>query len=473
MGEIIKKVRLSNEERLDDSQLEVVESILNLDDNEALMVVGPPGTGKTRVIARASELLMNRGKRILIASHTNRAVDNVLERLPVKDSLRVGRPEKVLDSIKPYLLSYKAETALGSTLKGINARIGELRNTIKSLYSIRDELNRVYPSQYTDKIRRYKSELKNLYETRNRMLIEESELLVHEAKIIGSTLIRSQLPPLDKEVFDIIFIDECSQASITLALLGMIKAKRWVLVGDHKQLLPIFTSLNDQRYRKVSEMLSAFCHMKDRYEHRTLWLRYHYRSNNEIIGFSQIYIYEGKIKPVESCKEKKLNMTDYPPDMEFLNPNLLIVFIHIDGREDVENGGSRSNYAEVNAIVKIVYALIEHGVNSSEIGVITPYRAQRNKIREALSSKEEIEVNTVDSFQGREKDVIIFSITSTEDLTFVEDENRLNVAFTRAKKKLIVIGNINSIKREEQRRSLPLLSNFLEYVEKRKGLFIL
>ncbi|MEM4318136.1 MAG: ATP-binding protein [Candidatus Nitrosocaldus sp.] len=166
-------------------------------------------------------------------------------------------------------------------------------------------------------------------------------------------------------------------------------------------------------------------------------------------------------------------MTDYPPDMEFLNPNLPVVFIHIDGREDVENGGSRSNYAEVNAIVKIVYALIEHGVNSSEIGVITPYRAQRNKIREALSSKEEIEVNTVDSFQGREKDVIIFSITSTEDLTFVEDENRLNVAFTRAKKKLIVIGNINSIKREEQRRSLPLLSNFLEYVEKRKGLFIL
>lgn len=456
---------------LDDSQVEATEAILGLKDNEILLIIGPPGTGKTRVIAKAAFELAMRGERVLIASHTNRAVDNALELLPVEYSLRVGRPEKVLPNIRPYLLSYKARTALGKTLDYIEKEIEKLKNSINSLYEVRNEWLKIdYKDKYNQikpKLSLLKERLKQLYEKRNTMLREESERLISEARIIGSTLIKSQLPPLDKEYFDIVLIDECSQASITLALLGMVKAKRWVLIGDHKQLLPIFQTL-DLRDKNSQRVLSAFCYMLDKYSNRKLWLRRHYRSNDRIIGFSQRYVYNSEIEPDKSCKEIKLRLKRYPQDLAFLDPDLPVVFLHIEGMETIEEGGSRANEAEVKAVGRIVRALKSLGVRSEDIGVITPYRAQRNRIKEELRD-EKLEVNTVDAFQGREKDVIIFSITSTVNLDFVDDENRLNVAFTRARRKLIVIGNIKSI----LRRNESLLYKFVTYAKENNGLFMM
>jgi len=454
---------------LDDSQIEAVEAILGLEDGEVVLIIGPPGTGKTRVIAKAALELSRRGERVFITSHTNRAVDNALEILPVEVSLRVGRPEKVLPRIRPYLLSYKARMALGSRLESLEKQISELRKGLHGLYELRNEWfklgHRERVLKLKDKVGRMKSELKEIYDERNSMLRRESERLVSEARIIGSTLIKGRLPPLVQERFNTVLIDECSQASITLALLGMVKARKWVLIGDHKQLLPIFQTLNHED-KERQRMLSAFCYMLDRYESKTLWLRYHYRSNSEIIGFSQRYIYGGRITPVESCKEIKLKLKGYPANMKFLDPNLPIIFLHVDGVEAVERDGSKTNKSEVDVIKRIIFALKRSGVQSGEIGVITPYRAQRNLIKEALKD-ENLEVNTVDSFQGREKDVIIFSVTSTGSLEFVEDENRLNVAFTRARAKLIVVGSAKSI--NEHRRGL--LSKFILYVRERNGLF--
>ncbi|MEM2593340.1 MAG: AAA domain-containing protein, partial [Candidatus Bathyarchaeia archaeon] len=167
--------------------------------------------------------------------------------------------------------------------------------------------------------------------------------------------------------------------------------------------------------KETPKMLSAFCYMLDKYGDRALWLRWHYRSNSEIIGFSQKHVYKGEIKPVESCKEIKLEIRRFPKDMDFLDPNLPVVFLHVKGKEALEKDGSRFNENEVSAVRKIVSALKGLGVKSEQVGVITPYRAQRNRIKEVLKD-DNLEVNTVDSFQGREKDVIIFSITSTEDL---------------------------------------------------------
>jgi superfamily I DNA and/or RNA helicase len=242
----------------------------------------------------------------------------------------------------------------------------------------------------------------------------------------------------------------------------MIKAKKWILVGDHKQLLPIFKTLKD---KKIQETLSAFCYMLNKYKERVVWLRKHYRSNYEIIGFSSKYIYGGKIVPVENCRKIKLNIKNYPRDMEYLNPDIPVVFIHVNSVESVREDGSRFNDIEAKIAVKIVKVLKNLNVRSEDIGVITPYRAQRDYIKEILGD-DNVEVNTVDSFQGREKDVIILTITSTRDMTFVEDENRLNVAFTRARRKLIVIGNANSIRKEHK-----LLSAFLTYAKERNGYF--
>jgi len=151
--------------------------------------------------------------------------------------------------------------------------------------------------------------------------------------------------------------------------------------------------------------------------------------------------------------------------MAFLDPNKPVIFLDVDGAEIIERDGSRSNSAEIETVKRIVNALKRAGVRSEAIGVITPFRAQRNRIKESIKD-ERIEVNTVDSFQGREKDVIIFSVTSTNDLSFVEDENRLNVVFTRARKKLIVMGKLNPILRWN-----GLLSRFILYAKERDGVY--
>jgi len=453
---------------LDNSQLEAVEYSLGLRDGESLLIIGPPGTGKTRVIAKIAYELSRRGERVLIASHTNRAVDNALEILPVEITLRVGQPEKVLRNIRPYLLSYKARTALGARLKSLEEEILRARREIDGLHRIKEEWHRLGYWEKCEEVRskllNARSKLRKLCEERNSMLSKESGKLVREAKIVGSTLIKSQLPPLVNEHFDTVLIDECSQASLTLALLGMVKARKWVLVGDHKQLLPIFQTLyvTDKR---VQEKLSAFCYMLKKYSERSVWLRWHYRSNSEIIGFSSRYIYDGKIVPVKACKEIKLNVKSYPRGMEFLSAELPVVFLHVNSAESVRNDGSRFNETEAKVVKRIVDTLKSLGVESDKIGIITPYRAQRDCIKELLKD-DEIEVNTIDSFQGREKEVIVFTITSTKDMSFSEDENRLNVAFTRARRKLIVVGNSESINEKYR-----LLSKFLSYVKEKGGYF--
>ena len=179
---------------LNDSQLEAVEYALGLGDGEPLLIIGPPGTGKTRVIAKIAYELSRRGERILIASHTNRAVNNALETLPVEMTLRVGRPEKVLPRIKPYLLSYKARTALGLKLKELEKSILNKKKEVNELYWVVKEYSRLgyweKYKEYKNKLQDVKRRLKEFCEERSLMLRREGEKLVKKAKIIGSTLIK-------------------------------------------------------------------------------------------------------------------------------------------------------------------------------------------------------------------------------------------------------------------------------------------
>lgn len=287
------------------------------------------------------------------------------------------------------------------------------------------------------------------------MLLAESARLLGEAKIVGSTLVKAQLRPMAGQQFDVAIIDESSQALVTLALLGMAKAKRWVLVGDHKQLMPILRTAGEEEAKR----LSAFVYLMSKYPHRVLWLRRHYRSNSKIIGFSQRYIYGGMIEPAERCHSIKLEIEKRGE--EYLDPDRPVVFIHVEGKE-LRSGKSRYNQAEVEAAATVVEALRRAGVKEGQIAVIAPYKAQRNKLKAVVGDG--VEVGTVDAFQGREWDVVVFTVTATEDFRFVENENRLNVAFTRARKKLIVVGNAHAIERGGR-----LLKLFLEYARELGG----
>ena len=261
-------------------------------------------------------------------------------------------------------------------------------------------------------------------------------------------------------------IDEASQASITLALLAMVKGKKWVIVGDHKQLLPIFKTVKSLEERIA---LSAFTSLKNKYEHRHLWLQIHYRSHPKIIGFSAKYVYENKIKPAKVCSTRVLRL-NCEPRLKFLIPQKPVVFVHVKGKSKKVNK-SKQNVKEVEVIYEIVKELINCGVSASSIGVITPYRVQRKIILNKLSeikSEKRIEVDTVDAFQGREKNVIIYSITDTDMSDFSTDPHRLNVAFTRARSKLIVVGNADDVR---NKAGGTLLYDFLKYCYREESVY--
>ncbi len=414
---------------LDIFQREAVESILNLDDGELVLIIGPPGTGKTRVISRAAIELADMGERVLITSHTNRAVDAAIERISPTLAVRVGWPDRVSENTRRHLLEAKVREKLGDRLRTIEAEISKIKKRISK-----------------GRINALKERLDVLYRTRQEIIRRAEREVLDEVKIVGTTLIKSGLKPLSKQEFDTVLIDESSQVSISLALLGMVKARKYVLVGDHHQLLPVFRSVrNSRRY-------SVFIHLKKKYPHRVRWLKRHYRSNSKIVSLTKFF-YEEEIQPAESCGQVILRLKrDVPEPLSPLRP---IVFIWVDGCEKKVRG-SRINVLEAEVCKYIINELVEAGVPESEIACISPYKAQVELLKNIVTRS--VEIGTVDAFQGREKDVVIYSVTSTSDFWFAANPNRLNVAFSRPKKKLIVVGNARAIMRYN-----TVLKRFLEF----------
>jgi len=200
-----------------------------------------------------------------------------------------------------------------------------------------------------------------------------------------------------------------------VALLGMVRARKWVLVGDHYQLPPVFKTLEEAvEQPEAVDPLSAFNRLiKLAGEERAVWLKTHYRSNPAIIRFACERVYGGRVAPHPSCGSIKLKIEPRGYLSQILDPEKPAVFVHVNGQEQAEAGvSSRWNEKEVEAVKAIVAKLIELGVAKGRIAVIAPYRAQRKRLREELD--EGVEVATVDAFQGREKDVVMFSATATE-----------------------------------------------------------
>ena len=445
---------------LDESQREVVKNALGLQEHGLLLVIGPPGTGKTRVIAKIAKEFSDRGERVLIASHTNRAVDNAIELLPIDIALRVGRPEKIHHNVRKYMLGEKARTSLGKKLEELDKEIKIfIKYRRKLLNQLKDakKRNDLYSAKLLEnEIYNYDEPMKIKIEERNNLLKAAQQEIVSESKVIGSTLIKSQLPPLINENFDVVIMDEASQASITLALLGAVKGRKLVMVGDPNQLSPVF-KCNKNRH---PEEFSAFTYLLKRFKGQELWLKIHYRSHPHIINFSSKYIYDNMIKPHPSCWTKKLEI---PAECDpYLDPDRALVFVHVNSKEEYDRTEhSYSNDEEVRVVNEIVNKLIECNVNARKIGIIAPYRAQRNKLHERIN-KDGMEINTIDAFQGREKDLIILDITGTSKhtLKFIGNRHRLNVAVTRARKKLIIVGNYRSITNGGKNNMLYKLLNY-------------
>ena len=354
-----------------------------LEDGQFLLVIGPPGTGKTTFISTASKLLGREGK-VLVTAHTNRAVDNIIKNMEPGFARRIGykvSPEVRKHSIEHALLELTCETGVD--------RIFEKLEKFRGIEGI-------------------------------------TRKLLDEARVVGATLMKCALSHSFLPDFDYVFVDEASQATISEVLAGIFLGKKIILVGDPNQLPPVLRCRNPERFSAFS-FFSLFAD-------KAVWLRTHYRSNAEIIGFSAKHVYGGKIKPHESCKEIKLRFRRTPEKYaDVLDPEKPLVFLAVKGREE-RSGSSRLNVREAEVCCELFEEMKRCGV--SDIAVITPYLAQKELIRSMG-----VNANTVDAFQGKESDVVIFSTVSTSNLKFSSDTKRFNVAVTRARRKLIVLAN--------------------------------
>lgn len=456
--------------KLNQNQKIAVKKVLQA--NKFHIIQGPPGSGKTHTITEIIKHLYFSGKRILVTTHTHVALDNIIERLDSidqKDILRIGRNEKISDKVLKYALDeqiklhpdygkiYEKKSLIeqlqNSDLIFENGIINNYKNKnifnkiFNLLFNIKENKNSQdnshgSPNNFNniDEINEIKKEIDDI---KNNMQHD----IVGGAKIIASTVLSSS-SFLTKDIeFDYVIMDEASQVPVYLALIPLLKTNKFVLIGDNKQLQPI-------RNNNASYLLnkSIFNLLIEKYPNNYTFLNTQYRMNKKISDIASNLYYDNKLLTGDAVKNQKISLKN---NKYFLLNEDVITFIDTSdvNFNEVDLAGGCCNKYESCLVLHLVDALLSNDISCEEIGIITPYRKQKNHIIKLLNNKGiNIECDTIYRFQGREKDVIIISFCKSLNKSlndfqkkFLADENQLNVSLTRSRKKLIIIGNYSML----------------------------
>ena len=401
------------------------------------LIQGLPGTGKSATIAFLTRLFVSRGKRVLLTSYTHSAVDNLLCKLidtgmvsvenissPV---VRIGRES----SCHVKVVSILAQT-VASKAEGYNSGL--------SSRSIIEAANVDY-----------------LYKA------------ISEAKVVGVTALTAPRSPLlAGQHFDVVIVDEAGQICQPAVLGAIMAADKFILVGDHMQLPPLVVSgVADEGGYGISMLMR----LAEGFPDAVAKLTMQYRMNEDICQLSNILTYKGLLKcgndfvrhqKLDQSLSKKFSMIDpiYKPWMECaINPGQPVVFLDTDDNGYLEANGVRAgaggpiNEFEASTVQGIILSLLICGLSNASIGVITPFRSQLRILNEnpALheSRSKGLEICTIDRFQGRDKSIIIISLVRSNNEgnvgRLLQDFRRLNVAFSRAKHKMIIVGSFTTL----------------------------
>ncbi|XP_058204643.1 DNA replication ATP-dependent helicase/nuclease JHS1 isoform X2 [Rhododendron vialii] len=403
-----------SEKNLNNDQRRAIIKILTAKDYA--LILGMPGTGKTSTMVHAVKALLMRGASILLTSYTNSAVDNLLLKLKAQgiDFVRIGRNDAVHEEIRGHCFSAM-----------------DIHST------------------------------------------EEIKVRLDQIKVVAVTCLGITSPLLVNKRFDVCIMDEAGQTTLPVSLGPLMYASKFVLVGDHYQLPPLVQSTEGL---ENGMGVSLFCRLSEAHPQAISALQSQYRMCADIMELSNALIYGNRLhcgsSEVENAKLKYTSSKYVSTWLkEVLDPNRPVIFIDTDMVPALEakDGKTVNNPIEANIIAKITEELVTKGIEVEDIGIITPYNSQTNLIRHVVSTS--VEIHTIDKYQGRDKDCILVSFVRSNESprncisSLLGDWHRVNVALTRAKKKLIMVGSCQTLSK------VPLLKLLIEKIDEQSGIF--
>ena len=448
---------------------------------DVAIVHGPPGTGKTTTLVEAINETLMRESQVLVCAQSNMAVDWISEKLVDRgiNVLRIGNPTRVNDKMLGFTYERRFEShADYPQLWAIRKAIRELRKNRKK-----------GSENYHQKMDRLKSRAAEIE-------LRINAELFGEARVIACTLVGSAHHLLEGMKFGTLFIDEAAQALEAACWIPMKRASRVILAGDHCQLPPTVKSIAALRAGLGKTLMERIAENKP--EVVTL-LKIQYRMNDEIMRFSSDWFYGGKVESAPQIKYRSVLDYDHPITwIDTSNEENQITIEGEDAPEDSASTSSSESAANQNSDLNFKEQFVGESfgrINKAEaeltlltlaeyftkigkqrvlsesidVGIISPYRAQVQYLKKLIKKYEFfkpyrrlISVNTVDGFQGQERDVILISLVRSNDegqIGFLKDLRRMNVAMTRARMKLIILGNKDTMTKH------PFYKKLWEYVE--------
>lgn len=426
---------------LNRSQEKAVNQVLGA--KEVAVVHGPPGTGKTTTLVEAIYETLRRENQVLVCAQSNTAVDWIAEKLVDRgvNVLRIGNPTRVNDKMLSFTYERKFESHPAyPTLRAARTNIRNLSSRTKRLKGAkRDESRR---------------KLNELRDQAIKLEIKIDAQLFGEARVIACTLVGSANKLLNGKIFSTLFIDEAAQALEAACWIAISKAERVIFAGDHCQLPPTIKCIEAAKGGLDRTLIQKIIHRKPE---AVSMLEIQYRMHEDIMRFPSGWFYRGCLKASPDVRHRSI--LDFDTPMEWYDTALCEF-----SEECIHETFGRINKPEAELLVRQLQVYIEkigieRVINENiDFGLISPYRAQIQYIRQLIKRdrffqplKKLITIHTVDGFQGQERDVILISLVRANgdgNIGFLNDLRRMNVAITRARMKLIILGDASTLTRQ-------------------------
>jgi ATP-dependent RNA/DNA helicase IGHMBP2 len=444
---------------LNESQQEAVKNILSA--NELAIVHGPPGTGKTTTLVQAIKALAKQGnKKILVVAPSNTAVDLLSDKLAEEglNVLRVGNPARVSERLTTLTLDSKmAEHSRMKEMKTLRKQANEYKNMAHKYKRQFGKSERDQRKALFDEAHRIMKEVSNS----EQYIIDD---IISKTQVITATPVGANHYTVRNVRYQTVVIDEAGQALEPACWIPILKGEKLILAGDHFQLSPTIKSGEAAKGGLANTLLEKCVAL---HPEAVVLLQEQYRMNTAIMGYSSKVFYNNRLRAHESVAGRLLFSTDMP-----------VTFIDTAGCgfDERLEGTSSTNPEEAVFLFKhltqLAADLLTEGYTTEHfpsIAVISPYKQQIALLKDQLKHSpalevygDKISVNTIDSFQGQERDIVYISMTrsNTEgQIGFLSDIRRMNVAMTRARKKLVIIGDSGTLS------GLPFYADFVTYTE--------